>query len=217
MERGQFTFYSSFADAAKKIKNKAARADFYDAICEYALHEQEPDMSRIADAAALGFTLVKPVLDTGRRKAKSGQRGGSEKQEQNASKPEANRKQEQTESKGNSEANPKQYRDRDRERERDRYRDISKEKEKEKEKTRFAPPTLEEVTAYCLERDSPVDPKQFWEYFNLGHWIDSRGQQVHNWKQKLLTWEKMGYGSRSDPANAKAGAEKTFDIKYDVE
>ena len=217
MERGQFTFYSSFADAAKKIKNKAARADFYDAICEYALHEQEPDMSRIADAAALGFTLVKPVLDTGRRKAKSGQKGGSEKQEQNASKPEANRKQEQTESKGNGEANPKQYRDRDRER--DRYRDISKEKEKEKEKekTRFAPPTLEEVTAYCRERNSPVDPRQFWEYFNIGHWMDSRGQPVRNWKQKLLTWEKMRDGNGRNPANAKAGTENTFDIQYDVE
>lgn len=81
----------------------------------------------------------------------------------------------------------------------------------------FVPPTIDEVRAYCRERNSTVDPRQFWEYFNIGHWMDSRGQPVRNWKQKLLTWEKMRDGNRSNPANAKAGAEKTFDIKYDVE
>lgn len=56
--------------------------------------------------------------------------------------------------------------------------------------TRFAPPTLEEVTAYCRERNSPVDPRKFWEYFNAGGWKDSKGNPVRSWKQKLLTWEK---------------------------
>lgn len=131
MERGQFTFYSSFANAAKQIKNKAARADFYDAICAYALYEEEPNLSKIADAAAMGFTLVKPILDAGRRKAKNGQRGGEQKQEQNESKPEANRKQEQAESKGKPEAraNPKQEKEQE------------KGQEKEKEQMLYTPPT----------------------------------------------------------------------------
>lgn len=63
-------------------------------------------------------------------------------------------------------------------------------KENTKEKKRFAPPSLEEVTAYCRERNSPVDPRQFWEYFNTGGWKDSKGNPVRNWKQKLITWEK---------------------------
>lgn len=54
---------------------------------------------------------------------------------------------------------------------------------------RFAPPSLEEVTAYCLERNSPVDPKEFFDYFETGNWVDSKGEPVRNWKQKLLTWE----------------------------
>lgn len=59
----------------------------------------------------------------------------------------------------------------------------------------FVPPTLEEVEAYCKSRNSTVDPKQFWEYFDAGDWIDSKGQKVRSWKQKLITWEKGGYGN----------------------
>ena len=46
------------------------------------------------------------------------------------------------------------------------------------------------MTEYCRERNSPVDPRQFWEYFNAGGWKDSKGNSVKSWKQKLLTWEK---------------------------
>lgn len=52
-------------------------------------------------------------------------------------------------------------------------------------------PTLEEVEAYARERNSPVDPRQFFEYFEAGGWKDSKGNPVRNWKQKLITWEKF--------------------------
>lgn len=61
-----------------------------------------------------------------------------------------------------------------------------------KEKTpraRFVPPTLEEVKAYCKSRGSSVDPVRFLEYYQAGGWVDSKGQPVKSWKQKLLTWE----------------------------
>ena len=54
---------------------------------------------------------------------------------------------------------------------------------------RFTPPTLDEVRDYCRNRSSPVDPVVFFEYFEAGEWIDSKGNPVRNWKQKLLTWE----------------------------
>jgi hypothetical protein len=57
-------------------------------------------------------------------------------------------------------------------------------------KTRFTPPTLEDVQAYCKERSSPVDPQKFYEYFTAGGWKDAKGNPVRNWKQKLLTWEQ---------------------------
>lgn len=55
---------------------------------------------------------------------------------------------------------------------------------------RFIPPTLEEVQAYVKERKSNVDPRRFYEYYETGGWKDGKGQQVKNWKQKLITWEK---------------------------
>lgn len=68
-------------------------------------------------------------------------------------------------------------------------------------KREFVPPTLEEVEAYCRERNSPVDAKQFYDYFTAGDWYDSKGQKVRRWKQKLITWEKGGYGSAGSNAS----------------
>lgn len=52
-------------------------------------------------------------------------------------------------------------------------------------------PTLEEVRDYCINvRHNNVDYQKFYDYFNEGNWIDSKGNKVRNWKQKVITWEK---------------------------
>ena len=52
-------------------------------------------------------------------------------------------------------------------------------------------PTLEEIKDYCLNvRHNKVDYKKFYDYFTEGNWIDSKGNKVKNWKQKVITWEK---------------------------
>lgn len=63
--------------------------------------------------------------------------------------------------------------------------DINKEKNIKKEKV-----TLEEIENYIAEKNLNVDGKQFFDYFEEGNWIDSKGNKVKNWKQKLLTWNK---------------------------
>ena len=70
-----------------------------------------------------------------------------------------------------------------------------------RKRKQFTPPTLEEVKAYCDSRKSSVDPKRFWEFFDAGDWIDSRGQPVTSWKQKLMTWE-------NNPVTAKQEVEE---------
>jgi len=57
--------------------------------------------------------------------------------------------------------------------------------------SKFIPPTLEEVEAYCKERNNKVNPKSFFDYFTTGGWKDSKGNPVKNWKQKIITWEKF--------------------------
>lgn len=88
MERTQFTFYRSIRESARLIRSKAARCDFYDAICDYALDGKEPKIDQLSDAGAVGFVSAKPNLDASRKKAQSGKKGGESKQ--TGSKPEAN-------------------------------------------------------------------------------------------------------------------------------
>ena len=57
-------------------------------------------------------------------------------------------------------------------------------------RTRFTPPSLEEVRAYCQERGNIVDADKFWTYYDAGGWKDAKGNPVRNWKQKVITWER---------------------------
>ena len=70
------------------------------------------------------------------------------------------------------------------------YNNIIEYNKEKIEKRKFIPPTLEEIQSYIEERNSPVDAQQFYDYFNTGNWVDSNGNKVKNWKQKLITWEK---------------------------
>ena len=65
-------------------------------------------------------------------------------------------------------------------------------KEKKSKEKKFVPPSLEEVESYCQSRNSDVDPKKFFEYYQAGNWKDAKGNSVKNWKQKLITWEGRG-------------------------
>lgn len=64
---------------------------------------------------------------------------------------------------------------------------------------KFVPPTLEEVTQYVNDKKLSVDPKQFYDYFTEGNWVDAKGNKVKNWKQKLLTWNKYQPKNVSTP------------------
>lgn len=50
--------------------------------------------------------------------------------------------------------------------------------------------SVEEISNYIKEKNLSVDAQQFFDYFEAGNWIDSKGNKVKNWKQKLLTWNK---------------------------
>nr|DAR23476.1 MAG TPA: hypothetical protein [Caudoviricetes sp.] len=53
-------------------------------ICAYALYQTEPDLDKAPDSVAIAFDLLCPVLDKAKEKAENGKNGGS--------KPKANRK-----------------------------------------------------------------------------------------------------------------------------
>lgn len=84
--------YESIYKSLQRIRNKKDRADAYDAICAYALYNTEPNLETASDAVAIAFELIRPVLDSARKKAESGKQGGS-KTKQDGSKPKAKDKQ----------------------------------------------------------------------------------------------------------------------------
>ena len=97
MDRKQFTFYESFAKAIRNIRKPSDRCAAYDALVNYALYGEEPDLDKAADSVALFFEMAKPNLDSSKKKAENGKRGGMAeakgKREESASKPQAKPKQ----------------------------------------------------------------------------------------------------------------------------
>ena len=59
----------------------------------------------------------------------------------------------------------------------------------EPKKSKFVPPTLEEVFAYCLERQNGINPQHFIDYYEARGWELSKGRKVRDWRACVRTWE----------------------------
>ena len=60
--------------------------------------------------------------------------------------------------------------------------------EREKRK-RFTPPTVEEVRAYCQERNNGIDPQRFVDFYTANGWTQGRGKLIKDWRAAVRTWE----------------------------
>ena len=75
-----------------------------------------------------------------------------------------------------------------------------KESVKEKSPTsRFNPPTLEEVRAYCNERNNLVDPEKWFDFYQAKGWMVGKNK-MKDWKAAVRTWEKEA-GFKPNPNN----------------
>jgi hypothetical protein len=75
--------------------------------------------------------------------------------------------------------------------------------DKPQKRKRFIPPTLEEVQAYCNERNNNVDPQHFIDYYTSNGWQVGKNK-MKDWKAAVRTWERNGY---SKPKSNKAAEE----------
>ena len=55
--------------------------------------------------------------------------------------------------------------------------------------SRFVPPTVEEVRAYCQERRNAVDAQRFVDYYTANGWTQGRGKPIKDWRAAVRTWE----------------------------
>lgn len=76
---------------------------------------------------------------------------------------------------------------------------------KPKKTSKFIPPTLEEVQAYCKERGNNVDAEKFINHYGASNWY--RGKtKITNWKACVITWEK---GYNNQPPNKSEKSNRT--------
>ena len=166
-----FVFYGSFYDALSDLPDDI-RVQAYDTICRYALFGEAPDCAGVVRTV---FKLVKPQIDANNKRREAGRKGGQAYRKQGRSEEEAKA--------SNAEANESKIEAKE------------KEKGKEKEKVnvnvkkRFTPPTLEEVAAYCAERDNNVDAERFIDFYASKGWKVGN-QPMKDWRAAVRTWEK---------------------------
>lgn len=70
----------------------------------------------------------------------------------------------------------------------DKNKNIKENNTKEKS-SRFSPPSLEEVTAFCKERNNNIDPEQFIAFYESKGWKIGKNP-MKDWKAAIITWEK---------------------------
>lgn len=85
-------------------------------------------------------------------------------------------------------------------------KDIEEDKEiekdnssKEPKRKRFVAPTLDEVRAYCQERQNGVDAERFIDYYTSNGWQVGKNK-MKDWKACVRTWERNGYSDKKSSA-----------------
>ena len=73
---------------------------------------------------------------------------------------------------------------------------------KKETNSRFVPPTLDEVRAYCNERNNLVDPEAFIAFYQSNGWKVGKNP-MKNWKSAIITWEKNDKNKSSSMSSAK--------------
>ena len=74
--------------------------------------------------------------------------------------------------------------------------DIEKEKEVYKPQKRFVKPTLDDVKAYCQERNNGVDAEKWYNHYSANGWKVGKNP-MKDWKAAVRTWERNDSNGRS--------------------
>ena len=76
-----------------------------------------------------------------------------------------------------------------------------KKKNNKKEKVPLSiPPDINDVIAYCLERNNGVDPRQWYDSYQAKGWMIGKSKMI-DWKAAVRTWEKNnGNGAIVQPS-----------------
>ena len=169
--RDSFVFYRSFFVAISQLPKKY-QLDTYQALAKYALDSEETSLNGISSAV---LELCKPQIDANNRRFENGKKGGRKNQTETKTEPKPNQTETKTEPNVNVNVNDNV--------------NVNVNANENKRACRFAPPTLDDVTAYCTERGNGIDPQRFIDYYQSNGWKVGKNP-MKDWKAAVRTWEQ---------------------------
>lgn len=191
----KFTFFASYYEAIAEFDDET-RLKMYDMICRYALYGEIIDSENAIEKSL--FTIIKPLIEASERRRSGGAPVGN----QNARKqPKTIKNNLPKQSIETTENNLKQPIDSEKTNNINKNKNINKnininikeeikaETEEGTKRKRFIPPSLEEVTAYCKERNNSVNPESFIDFYASKGWYIGKNK-MKDWKAAVRTWEK---------------------------
>lgn len=75
----------------------------------------------------------------------------------------------------------------------------------------FAPPTVDEVRAYCQERGNTIDPQRFVDFYESKGWFVGKNK-MKDWKAAVRNWEGRDKQNTPKQPNEKTWGAKIYDL-----
>ena len=163
MKKAYFQYYETFEIIIEKIKDIEEREWLRKVIIQYGLHGTAPE-SFHSEALEIAWTICKDLIDQQhhRREVNAANRAG--KKAEPATNEENPAIEPQPEEKPAQEIQP----------------------EKQKRKN-FVKPTVEEIAAYCKEKNYNVNAQQFFNYYESNGWKVGRNA-MKSWQAAVQNW-----------------------------
>lgn len=186
MARSQFTFYRSYYEALKELSKRDQSAVLM-AVIGYALDGEEPE--KLEGIAGAVFGLIKPTLDAANRRSDrmKERRGNSEDKSKTSRSEVEDKSNENDDKKDNLKVELESEVEVELEPEKDSLK--KKSVEKKKPASRFTPPSLDDVQAYCRERGNNVNASKFVDFYTMKGWKVGNSP-MRDWKAAVRTWEQ---------------------------
>lgn len=97
---------------------------------------------------------------------------------------------------------------------RERDIDVCADKPRHQPSTRFYVPAVEDIAAYCEERNNGIDAEKFFDYYERQGWRLSNNKPMKDWQAAVRTWER---NERSRANAAEDSKSKGRQVAADIE
>lgn len=66
----------------------------------------------------------------------------------------------------------------------------------------FTPPTISEISEYCILRNNNLDPETFFDFYSAKNWFVGKNKMV-DWKAAVRTWEKNNINTSNQKSDGR--------------